>query len=443
MRSLTCAALLAAAPVCSLAFSRTLSAQDVAGPGFALAPAPFPGAPAFGATTTLTTGEFLVFDGLDLFHYASGGAPIAHLGGLDAWAFPSLVLATPDEREIYFGESNTGKIYRVALEDPDLPVLVATLPFHYDAAFSDGRELYVSAATCGIGCGNEIWGIDVLSLAPRLIARVPGASGPIVCDDLGGLWYATVSAFFPPPPKPTRIYRWSAAELTGPEELSLADAQFIGGGFEGAARLAFDARIDALYLVENNFTSGANRIRRVLGAPDQSPVVVEGQLFRSIGNLSLLPGTGPAQLRAYQPASDAALTYTTTDFVAPPERIVAQPRRASASFSGPGTSGPGPFVLSLRDGPPHGFARLLLSAAGDFRSPERVFPVAGLPLFLGLGRPLDLATPAGPKLLELDADGSLEQSYTNPGGLAGHWAAQFVLYDASGRLVGSASPAFL
>jgi hypothetical protein len=438
MRSLFRAALLAAAPL-----SVSLSAQDASAPGFSLTPAPFPGAPAFGTTTTLSNGHLVVFDGLDLFQYAGDGTLLHHLGSLEAWVFPSFVVADPDENALYVGESSTGAIYRFFTGQHASPDLTAVLPLNYDAAVFDGHALFVSAATCGFQCGNEIWRVDLGNLQLRLVARVPGASGPLVFDGQGNLYYGTSPAAFPPPPKPTRIYRWTAAALASPQVLSLADGQLVGAGFEGAARLAFDRRVGALYLVENNFLSGSNRIRRVLGAPEQSPILVEGQPFRSIGNLSFQAGSGPAHFRAFQPPSDAHLSYTTSDFVAPPERFVLQPRRPSASFEGPGTSGPGPSVLRLQDGPPSGYARVLLGPAASFHSPERVRLSAGLPLFLGVDPLFGSAKSSGRELYQLDASGALELGFPDPGGLAGQRAAQLLLFDAERRVAGTSGAAFL
>ncbi len=439
MRSFFCAALLVA-PLCS--FASIPAAQDTAAPGFALAPAPFPGAPAFGATITLANGDLVIFDGLDAFQYAADGTLLHHLGSLPAFGFPSFVVADSDEDELYVGESSSGAIHRFFTGQHTNPDLVATLPFNYEAALF-GSGLFVSAATCGIGCGNEIWRVDLAGGPLRLVARVPGSSGPLAFDGQGNLYYGTSPATFPPPPNASKLYRWTATQLEGAQLLLLAHAQFLGAGFEGAARLAFDRRANALYLVENNFLSGANRIRRVLGSAAVSPVVLEGQTFRSLGNLSLQSGTSAPQLLPYQPAGNAFLTYTTTDFVAAPERFELRARRAHASFEGPGTSGPGPFVLRLVDGPPSGSARLFLCPAGSVRTPERVLPSAGVPLFFGLDPRLGAGSLAGPQSFPLDANGELELGFVNPGGLAGTVAAQLVLYDTDGRVLGSSDVAFL
>lgn len=434
MRSLSCAALLLAAP-----FAFPTSAQDSSAPGFALAPAPYPGAPAFGATTTLSNGDFLVFDGLEVLQYASDGALVRPLGALTSPVFPSFILTDPDENDVYFGESSTGTIYRLFVGLSSGPDPVATLPNNYDAAMFDDAALFVSAATCGFGCGNQIWRVDLASFQLHQVAQVPGASGPLAFDGQGNLYYGTASAAFPPPPHASKLFRWSPAQLAQPNVLGLADAQFLAGGYEGAARLAFDQREGALYLVETSFASGANRIRRILGGPAQSPVLVEGQTFRSIGNLSFHSGTAAARFLPFQPPGQPVLSYTTTDFVAPPVRFVLRPARPSLSFSGPGTSGPGPFELRLENGPPSGFARVLWFPATRLHAPESVRTVAGVPLFLGVVPGLGSAGLAGAELRALDASGGLQLGGTNPAGLTGVLAAQLVLYDGARRLVGSSS----
>jgi hypothetical protein len=126
--------------------------------------------------------------------------------------------------------------------------------------------------------------------------------------------------------------------------------------------------------------------------------------------------------------------------VAPPERVLVRPRRATASLSGPGLSGPGAVELTLTGGPPHGYARLVYGPSALYSPTEHVFQVAGLPLFVGL-HPGTAASLPG--VAPLDADGALQRSFVNPGGLEGQLALQLLLIDASSRLAGTSSAAFL
>jgi hypothetical protein len=412
-------------------------ASDRPAPGFGLAPTQYPASATFGATATLSDGGFVVFDGLELARYASDGSLVKALPVSVSFVFPSFVLLDASESVVYFGESSNGTIQRAFLDLSSPPDALGTLAFNYDAALS-ATELFVSAATCGFGCGNEIWSIDLVGGGTRLIARTTGASGPVALDPAGNLYYARAAAAFPPPPKPTAVYRWSAAQVAGPSALDLGDAQLLGGAFEGAGDLAFDGRTGALYLVENNFASGANRIRRVLGSSSVSPVVVEGRPFRSIASLSLVTGSGAAQLRPFQPASDALISYTTSDFFAPPERYELRATRATLAFEGDGVDGPGAFELVLAGGPPLGFARILFAPLGAVLPSERVLMVGGVPLFLAFaaGQQASVAS-----LARVGADGALRLSYSNPGGLEGNWALQLLLFDAELRLVGSSAAA--
>jgi hypothetical protein len=435
MRSLPCAATLVAALFLA---APVLHSQDAPASGFALAGEPFDGSTTFAATHTLSSGDFVVFDGLQVLQNAPDGTLRRLLATFPSFAFPSFVLTDADELRLFVGESSNGHIWKLTVGFATPPELVTTLAFNYDAAFS-GNALYVSSANCGLACGNEIWRVDLFTNQLRLVARTPGASGPLAVDPAGNLYYANASARFPPPPKPSAVWRWSAAQLAGPDVLDLSDALFLGGGFAGAARLAYDSRDGALFLLEVNFATGENRLRRVQGSSESSPVLVEGQLFRSMGNLSLVPGEGPARLRPYQPASGGTLVYTTTDFVAPPERLALRPQRPTATLTGPGLSGPGPFQLALTGGPPNGFAVVLCGPSASYQPVEPAYVLAGLPLFLGLDLGSLLVLPG---FLPLDASGALQASYVNPGGLQGRFALQLALY-ASGQLVGSSSAAFL
>src|SRR5262245_56977744 len=86
----------------------TLGAQDTAAPGFELRSQPYPAASPFAATTTLSHGELIVFDGQDVLLFAEDGTLLRELGSLDAFAFPSFVQVDPNEEVALVGESSTG-----------------------------------------------------------------------------------------------------------------------------------------------------------------------------------------------------------------------------------------------------------------------------------------------------------------------------------------------
>lgn len=419
------------------------TAQDVPAPGFALEAAPLPAPSFFTTSTTLSDGDFVLFDGARVTRHASDGTLLVELGALVLAGFPSFLVADEGERFVYFNESSAGRIYRLPADRAGVPELIATLPFGYDATLS-GRFLYVSAATCGFSCGNEIWRVDLSqhrgtlpSSGAVLLATVPGGSGPLVASPSGELYYASVSGDFPPPTGHASVWKWTRAEAEGGQLLSLADADLLGSGFEGAARLAHDRRERALYLAEVNFATGENRIRRVGPTPALSPVLVEGRAFLSIGSLSFHEGAGAARFRAFQPASGGVLTYATTDFFSLAERFHVRPARPQAEL---GVPAPLQLAVSLSGGPPGGFARLYLGPRALLPAEERIFVLGGVPLFLGL----DLATHATlPDLVPLDENGGYADVLPDPGGVAGEVAVQLLLLGPDLEPVGTSNVAVL
>jgi hypothetical protein len=421
-----------------------LGAQDLPAPGLRLESAPDPAASPFAASTALESGEVVAFDGEDVVLYDAGGAFLRLVASLPGPVFPSFLVAAPGEEVVYVGESTSHGIHRVPLAPGSTPELFATLTFNYDAAMHAPDALFVSAATCGFGCGNEIWRVDVASHVATRIATVPGASGPLAFDRAGRLYYGTAPDAFPPPPNPSSIHRWSAMQLASGALLTLADAELVGSGFAGAARLATDRRAGTLLLLENNFATGENRLRLVLGPAAASPVLVEGEPFRAMGNLSVHSGPGPALWRPFQPEAGGRVGYTTTDFASVAERATVLPLRPTLTLTGPGTQGPGTFFASLEGGPPDGSAIVLLGARADALASERAVVELGaagrLPLLLGLGR---RSLAALPGRLALDGSGEVFQPYDNPGGLEGSLAMQLLLFDAAGRAAGTSETAFL
>ena len=223
--------------------------------------------------------------------YLEDGTLQRELTFFQQFLFPSFVRIDPTESYALVGESSNGHIMQVSLSATSAPEPLAILPLNYDAVFESSSHALVSAATCGFGCGNEIWRVDLFSGATSLVAEVPGASGPLVLDPDGNLYYGTSPSEFPPPPRPSRVIRWTAAELQQPSVLTLQDADVVGVGFLGAARMAIDPLNGDLFLMENNYASGENSIREVFAGPDSVPLVT-GRPFFALGNLEFVPGDG-------------------------------------------------------------------------------------------------------------------------------------------------------
>jgi hypothetical protein len=418
------------------AFALFLAVQDSPAPGYAVQAAPYPTLTPLAASTTLSSGDFLLFDGQSVVQHASDGTPLRTLGVLSQSAFPSFLLVDSTETEVLFGESSTGWIFRVLVGIASNPEPIVQLPNNYDAA-RQGGTLYVSAATCGFNCGNELWRVDLATHVAVQVAVLPGASGPLVVDAFGGVIYATASDQYPAPLASTEIRRFSPSVLTGATLATLNDASLVGGGFDGAARLALDRRTRSLYLLENDFASGLNRIRRVQGGAAQSPILLEGPPFRSLGNLSFHSGPLAQRFLPFQPETGGTLHYTSTDFANPPERAALTPARPAADLT---VAVSGTVDLDLSLGPPAGFARILFAPRSAVLALESTLFVNGIPMHLALERQ-QLAWLPG--LFPLDTNGALHLRLPDPAGLASQWTLQLWLYDAARRPVGTSDVAML
>jgi len=423
----------------AVALSSFSHAQDVRD-GFERTLLPYPGGTSFTASVTLSTGEFILFDGLSVVQYSADGNFPSVLGTFPSFLFPSFLALDANEDALYVGESSNGDIFRLFTGVNSAPDFVLNLPLNYDAAvFED--ELWVSAATCGFGCGNELWRVDLPTITATLAAQLPGASGPLVLGTDGSLFYATASDVFPPPPGASSVVRFARSTLKGPLPLTLADALPVASGFDGAARLARDVRSAALFLVENDFFNGTNRIRLLGSGPSSSPVLYEGAPGRTLGGVTFLTDvSGSAAFLPYQPAGGGTLVHTSTDFASVNERAAIAPRRPLASVSGPGTLGAGTFTVSLQHGVPAGFARLHYGPRTGYQALEPVYLVRGLPLSFGLALGSQQALPG---LFALDGAGSFSADFLNPGGYEGFFALQFVVLTPALTLAGTSSAAFL
>jgi hypothetical protein len=405
-------------------------------PGFILEVLPYPGQ---ALTATLSTGEIVAFDGQNLDLYADNGDLINNLVTLPEFVFGSFLLVDPTDTFVVLGESSNHDILRIDLNPIGIPVAVANLVFNFDAVFEDQDTLLVSAASCGFGCGNEIFRVGLTTGSVQLIARVSGASGPLALDGAGNLYYGTASGQFPPPPNHSEVIRWDASQLHGGPVVSQSDSTLIATGLEGASDLVFDPVGGGLYLAANDFGSGVNVIRQILGSNVNDPILVEGTPFNSIGGLEFVPGDGQAEFAGYQPVRGGTLTYNTTDFFSIFERRSLAPRRPQLTIGGPGATGAGVFTVEVTNGPPSGSALLYYGSSALFDPLETVIQLR-VPLFVGLDLPSLMRAPG---TFALDATGTGSRDFVNPGGLEGQFAIQLLMLDDIGRIAGMSLAGFL
>ena len=402
-------------------------AADTPTDGYALADLAYPGGV---VTRTLSDGDVVTFDGLTVDRYNADGVFVGNLATLPASVFSSFLIVHETAERIVFGESSTGTIYRMDLAGSS-PVPVTSLTFNYDAVFETADTVLVSAAALGFGFGNQVYRVDLVTGATTELVAVAGASGPVALDASGDLVLATVTDAWPPPAGSSQVLRFDAGLLTGAPVLTELDGTVLEPSLDGAASLALDASTGTLFLAENNFASGINRLRVVGG-----DVLVEGLTGFTLSNVEFLPGDGIGAFAAYQPETSGTLLYNTTDFATVSARRAVTPLRPALATNGLGTSGPGPFDVTLDACPPNGFGILFYDLAANA-------PVSG-EYALNLSFPLVLGLDAGtvmriPGTLPVDSLGASTVGYVNPGGFVGTLQLQAILFDVTGALVASSN----
>lgn len=400
------------------------AAQDMPGPGFQRAALPYPG---HSYTASFASGELLSFDGLEVQRWDAAGQLLASLASLPSPCFASFALLDASESYALLGESSNGQIFRFDLPSGPLTP-IATLAFNFDAVQRDPAGWYLSAASCGFDCGNEIWSLDAFSGAAQLEAQLSGPSGPVAIDAHGNLFYATQSAVFPAPPHSTQVWILLAARLAGVPVLHDADALVWGSGFDSGSDLAVDALTGRIYLAESDLGSGSNRIVEAGSSPALSSVIVEGRAGRWISKLELLQDPAPSLFGPYQRSDGGRLLYSSTDFASAFERAEIRPRRPALALAGPGASGAGTLSLELQAGPPQGLALFAAAPSAALAASELAVP---LPALLPLLSPLPLGSIVLlPGLHALDSAGVAGLALQHQGDLLGQIAFQAIVFDA-------------
>lgn len=390
-----------------------------------------------GASTwhQLSNGDVVSFDGQAVTRHNSAGTLLQTLHTFPSSNFTGIFVVDPTETFAVVGESTFGDIFRVDLNTGGA-VFLTNLFFNYDATIAADGTVYVSAATLGFGADNDIVRLDPLTGATTFVAHVSGASGPLAVDNFGNLYYATVSDSFPPPAGLSSVLVFTAASLAAADCgvpggcLDETDAVPFATGFDGASDMAYDGRAGALYMVENNFGTGVSRIWHVqAGTSNQSLPFVEEATFNWTSSLQAVPGSGPAQLKAYQPTSDARLLYATSGTGSGRRAVLA--KRAVLALSGPGTLASGAVTVDVTGGLPGGFALLFFGPTSLVGAGEVALPIpASVPLISDM----DLGSLQFGRALSLDGSGAATTGFNNPG-LFGAVSLQGVLVDSTGALL--------
>lgn len=401
--------------------------------GFAASLTPLPtGA---GSVHMLANNQRVWFDGSDLW-LAGPGQPQRSLLRFAVPVFGSMTLEVAPGL-LLFGESSTQGLWLVPLQGPAPVQPIAQVQFNYDAALWAPNEVLISAKTSGFGGpDNDIFHVDITSGNTRLLAQIPGASGPLAVAANGDVYYATASLLFPSPPGTVQVLRFPQTlvqtALANQQVLGLAQAQVVWSGLDAASTLALDDHGNLL------FTDWFQRRIGVLrGIASSQPSVA---VFADYASTS--PGASAVQFRTggqqgvfapFQPANgtlyihEAAWNSTNQIRALRPQRA-----RLTADRSNPIPAGS--FQLQVSDGPANGLAVVALA-----------LPPAssGAPLTVaGFAQPLwwDLsaATAVASFLGAFDAGGNLALGLHNPGALPPvGFLAQVAFVDAGLAVVGS------
>lgn len=389
------------------------------------------------------TGNVLVLDDLD--------ATVAFDGTRLVLTEPAgprtlLTLAAPtygaftirvDRDRLLFGDGASGELWLVDIAQGGGRAL-ATLPFAYDALAWRPGTVLVSAKTGGFASpDNELIAVALDGGATDLLARVPGASGPLVRDGLGVL-YATASTSFPAPPGSVELLFFRDDQLVaaiGPTHLTRQDARLVHAGLDAASDLAVDGDGDVFFVDWMNGSIG--ELSRHPGlAPRVSSLVAYGASGPSGAGLQFVSAAnGPAAFEPFQPAADHALFVHESDWMTGASRLRRiTPRRATLDVA-PGNPIPaGPFALELAGAPANGFAVIAFGLNPTLREARVPLPGFEQPLFWdeSFFRSFESL------LVTLDAQGRARVTLVNPGiGMSLPFGAQAAFVDARTAVVGS------
>lgn len=374
--------------------------------------------------------------------YCTGTALVAERNGTPTplLQFPGFVFGsfTRDlgAAGLLFGESTNGGLW---LLPPNAnPRLLATLAFNYDAAPWRRGAALVSAKTGGFAApDNELWAVDLQTGATDLIARLPGASGPLAVGPDGTVFYATASNAFPPPPGSSDVLAFSAAQIQGAfgaTFLTRSDARLVAGGFDSAGALALDDDGD-LFLVD----WAHQRVLEIddLGAARHTFAQYPATGISPGGLQFLAPPPAPNApvFEPFQPER-GRLVISESDFASVSQLQVVAAARPALRASAPAPIPVGPFTLQCGRGPALGTAVVFLGLVQPGGERPLPLPGAEAPLFFAL----DFNQPWLLLPVTLDAQGAGTLPLSNPGGI-GLIATQALVFDATPQLVGSSGPA--
>ena len=287
---------------------------------------------------TIAGDEVLVFEptAIARVDLSQGGARTV-LATFAPPVYPSFAVVEPDLAHAVVGESTNHDLLRVDLATGALAP-VANVQLNFAAALEDPGHLLVSAATQGFFQPNEILRVPIAGGAPSLVARVPGASGPLARAANGDLYYSPQAATIPQPDS-VAVVRWTRAQVESGAVLGLADATTFASGFDGVAAIAVDPWTQHVFVAESRYP-GVSDVHE--HAADGSYVRVAGSEPAWISSLELVRVAGAGAFQPFQPAG-VVMRRVASDFGLPGwpsylETLETVRASLSATASGAGTT---------------------------------------------------------------------------------------------------------
>jgi len=385
---------------------------------------------------------FVWFDGTRLMLRDAVGAQ-RELLSFSSSVFGSFTLQV-SPTQVLFGESSNGDLWLVStVPNGQGPRLLANLPFNYDAAQMGPGSVLVSAKTGGFSTpDNEIIHVDLVTGATQIAARVDGASGPLTWTR-EGLYYATSSLSFPPPPGSVEVLLWTPLQLQlslGNRVLTAADAFLVANGLDAAGDLAVDGDFDVLvtdwmhgtvHEVSLGFSAGRNQVVRRSDLVGYDPAAPQpsGLHWRA----------GPpwaGQFEPFQPSAAGALfVHEATYGGASQIRRIAPDRPVT---SAPVNAPAGSFDVVTTGGPALGTG--IVAVGPNPRQNEGPFPVPTFEQLILWDPTMFFAWDVLP--VTFDAHGTATLRLFNPGigGSGAQIGMQCAFVDAHAEVIGSAAP---
>jgi hypothetical protein len=391
------------------------------------------------AFASLSSGEIVTFNGTTIDLHDAAGAPLATLGTLPAFGFPSFVIIDPTETFVVIGESSLGGLWRCDIVGGRLTHII-DVPLNFDADFDiNSAWIYVSSSP-GFGSGIvRIIRVNVNTGARQLVVELPGVSGPLEVDNAGDLFYASIPGFFVPAGA-VNILHWTSAQLTtDPAEDDLTASVF-SSGYDGGSSLERDPISGHFYLAESVFGL-PTPIVEIDGSGSELGIVATTDY--SGGQLEIHAGAKAGSLQPFQPAN-VRLRFNSTNYnqtepfdILSSEIITVGPARPVATLSGP-TSGPANKTLTITGALPNS-SILVLFGNVSFHNPNEVtLPLPGIDFPFHSALPQQYVRRLNVPVVT-DATGTAAFNYFDPGSLHGTQVMQALIRDTSNLTIGTST----